>query len=569
MYRIREYQKRKTLFTILVFILIIIGMGIRIIWMVETDVSLIKGALDTEQRERGIKAARGKIYDRNGVVLADNIQVCTISVIHNQIDEPERVISELSEILEISEEKVRERVEKKSSIETIKTNVSLEDGDKIRQLRLQGVKVDTDYRRYYVYPTIMSRLMGFTGAYNQGVVGLETVYDELLTGVNGTIYTYTDATGNEIDELGQTRDEALSGKNLYLTIDLNIQKFISSVAVNTLLATESKTVSIVVMNPSNGEILGMTTAPEYDNQNPFEYILGDTEVTTDLLNEMWRNPVVSDSYEPGSTFKIITATAALETGSSTLESSYYCSGGKNVGDRIIHCHQRSGHGSVTFKEALAKSCNVALMDMGLGLGTDGLYKYMRLTGLMEKTGIDLPGEGNSIMHKQDEVKEVDLAAMSFGQSFQITPMQLIRAVSCCVNGGKLVTPHVGMMSEQYLDDGSICAEVLEFSEEENVISAEISETMQELLLNVVDNGTGKNAKVEGFSIGGKTATSEKLPRSENKYIASFIGFAPADDPKVLVFVMIDEPQGAYYGGTIAAPVAAEIFENILPYFSTE
>lgn len=569
MYRIRAYQKRKTLFIVILFILIIIGMGIRIIWMVETDTSLIKGALDTEQRERGIKAARGKIYDRNGVILADNVQVCTISVIHNQIDEPERVISELSEILGISEEKVRERVEKRSSIEIIKTNVSLEDGDRIRQLRLQGVKVDTDYRRYYVYPSIMSRMMGFTGAYNQGIVGLETVYDELLTGENGTIYTYTDARENELDELGQTRDEALSGKNLYLTIDLNIQKYISSVAVNTRLATDSKTVSIVVMNPSDGEILGMTTAPEYNNQEPFEYISNDAEVTMDLLNEMWRNPLVSDSYEPGSTFKIITATAALETGSSTLASSFYCSGGKNVGDRIIHCHQRNGHGSVTFKEALAKSCNVALMDMGLGLGIDRLYKYMRLTGLMEKTGIDLPGEGNSIMHKQDEVKEVDLAAMSFGQSFQITPMQLIRAVSCCINGGKLITPHVGMMSEQNFEDGSVYAESLVFPEEENVISTEISKTMQELLLNVVDNGTGKNAKVEGFSIGGKTATSEKLPRSDNKYIASFIGFAPADDPKVLVFVMIDEPQGAYYGGTIAAPVAAEIFENILPYFYAE
>ncbi len=569
MYRIRAYQKRKTLFVVIVFILIIIGMGIRTIWMVETDESLVKGALDTEQRERGIKAARGKIYDRNGVVLADNIQVCTISVIHNQIEEPEKVISGLSEILGLAEEKVRERVEKKSSIEIIKTNVSLEDGNKIRQLRLEGVKVDTDYRRYYVYPLIMSRMMGFTGAYNQGIVGLETVYDDLLTGVNGTIYTYTDARGNEIDGLGQTRDEALSGQNLYLTLDLNIQKYISSVAVNTRLATGSKTVSIVVMNPADGEIYGMTTAPEYNNQEPFEYFSDDTEVTMDLLNEMWRNPLVSDSYEPGSTFKIITAAAALETGSASLSDSYYCSGGKNVGDRIIHCHQRSGHGSVTFKEALAKSCNVALMDMGLGLGTERLYRYMRITGLMEKTGIDLPGESNSIMHKEDDVKEVDLAAMSFGQSFQITPMQLIRAVSCCINGGNLVTPHVGMMSEQYLADGSIYAEAFEFPEEEGVINAEISETMQDLLLNVVDNGTGKNAKVEGFSIGGKTATSEKLPRSDNKYIASFIGFAPADDPKILVFVMIDEPQGAYYGGTIAAPVAAEVFENILPYFYAE
>ncbi|MGN0165130.1 MAG: peptidoglycan D,D-transpeptidase FtsI family protein [Lachnospiraceae bacterium] len=566
MQRLKIYQKRKAFILFVVSAMLLAGLVFRVIFLVLFGTRFDELALEMEQRERRVKAARGIIYDRNGVVLADNIPVCTVSVIHSQITDEEQIVETISDILEMDSESVRKRVTKKSSIEIIKTNVSLEKGEKIKSAGLDGVKVDTDYRRYYPYPDIMSRLLGFTGSDNQGVVGLETTYDELLQGEDGAILTFTDAAGVELADAEETRDLPVAGDNLYLTVDYNIQKYINDVAYNTLLVTGGKSVSILVMNPQNGEIYGMTTVPEYNNLNPFVLYDGTTGTDMDELNEMWRNPLVSDTYEPGSSFKIVTTTAALSDGICSLSDGFYCPGYKIVADRRIHCHERGGHGAVSFADALAKSCNVALMDIGQRVGTERMYNYYEKFGLMERTGIDLPGEANSIMHNIDNVGEVELATMSFGQSFQITPLQLVRAVSCVINGGKLVTPHVGLA---YSDAETTNVVSLTFPTEENVISEEISETMRELLLNVVDNGTGNKASVEGYLIGGKTATSEKLPRSENKYIASFVGFAPADNPQVLTFVMIDEPQGIYYGGTIAAPVAAQIFKNILPYMGIE
>lgn len=566
MQRLRIYQKRKAFVLLCGSVLLLLCLLIRVIVLVICGTRFDELALKVEQRERRVKAARGIIYDRNGVVLADNIPVCTVSVIHSQITDEEAVTETLSSILEIDMETVKKKVAKNSSIEIIKNNVSLEQGEAIKEAKLDGVKVDTDYRRYYPYPEIMSRLIGFTGSDNQGVVGLETTYDDILQGKDGAILTFTDATGVELADAEETRDLPVDGDNLYITIDYNIQKFINNTAYNCLASTGGKSVSIIVMNPQNGEIYGMTTVPEYNNQTPFVLYDGTTGTDMDELNEMWRNPLVSDTYEPGSTFKVITATTALSEGVSSLSDSFYCSGYKVVADRRIHCHDRDGHGAVSFADALAKSCNVALMDIGQKVGTERMYNYFDKFGLTSRTGIDLPGEANSIMHDIENVGEVELATMSFGQSFQITPLQLIRAVSCAVNGGNLVTPHIGMA---YSDTDTTEITTLSFPVETGVIPGEVSETMRELLLNVVDNGTGHKAQVEGYLIGGKTATSEKLPRSENKYIASFIGFAPADNPQVLVFVMIDEPQGLYYGGTIAAPVAAEVFENILPYMGYE
>lgn len=566
MQRLKIYQKRKAFVLLCGSVLLLLCLLIRVIVLVIYGTRFDELALEVEQRERRVKAARGIIYDRNGVVLADNIPVCTVSVIHSQVTDEEEVTETLSSILEIDEETIGKKVAKNSSIEIIKTNVSLELGEQIKEADLDGVKVDTDYRRYYPYPEIMSRLLGFTGSDNQGVVGLETTYDDILQGEDGAILTFTDATGVELADAEETRDLPVDGDNLYITIDYNIQKFLNNTALNCLASTGGKSVSIVVMNPQNGEIYGMTTVPEYNNQTPFLLYDGTMGTDMDELNEMWRNPLVSDTYEPGSTFKVITATTALSEGICSLSDSFYCPGYKIVADRRIHCHETDGHGSVSFADALAKSCNVALMDIGQRVGTERMYNYFDRFGLTSRTGIDLPGEANSIMHDIENVGEVELATMSFGQSFQITPLQLIRAVSCTINGGNLITPHVGMA---YSDTDTTEVATLSFPVETGVISEEVSETMRELLLNVVANGTGHKAQVEGYLIGGKTATSEKLPRSENKYIASFIGFAPADDPQVLVFVMIDEPQGLYYGGTIAAPVAAEVFENILPYLGIE
>ncbi len=566
MQRLKIYQKRKAFIVLAVCTAIILGLLVRTVVLVIFGTKFDELALDMEQRERRVKAARGIIYDRNGVVLADNIPVCTVSVIHSQISDPEKVISSVASILGIDEESVRKRVEKKSSIEIVKTNVPLDKGEAVKAANLDGVKVDTDYRRYYPYPEIMSRLIGFTGSDNQGVVGLETAYDEILQGKDGAILTFTDATGVELADAEETRELPVDGNNLYTTIDYNIQKYLNNVAYNCMQSTGGKTVSIIVMNPQNGEIYGMTTVPEYNNQTPFVLPDGSTGTDMNVLNEMWRNPLVSDTYEPGSTFKIVTAVTALSEGVCKLSDTFSCPGFRIVADRRIHCHERKGHGTLDFAGALAKSCNAALIDIGQRVGTERLYQYFDKLGLKERTGIDLPGEANSIMHSIENVKEVELATMSFGQSFQITPLQLMRAVSCVINGGNLITPHIGMA---YSDTAATKVTDISFPVEEGVISAETSKTMRELLLNVVANGTGSKAKVEGYLIGGKTATSEKLPRSSNKYIASFIGFAPADNPQVLVFVMIDEPQGLYYGGTIASPVAAEVFENILPYMGFE
>lgn len=559
---VRSYQKRKAfLFFVLVVAAIIILLG-RTAFLVGFGSSFRKLAFDNEVRQRRVKAKRGLILDRNGQILADNKKVCTVSVIPNQVDNADEVIDILCEYLGLDKEQVEKRVKKHSSIEIIKTNVDEDIGEAVKSCNLAGVKVDIDYKRNYPYPDIMSRVLGFTGRDNQGVVGLESYYDDLLSGENGYIYTYTDARGLEVANMPEEVSKATEGKTLITTLDLNIQKYINTIANETLIQTCSKTVSIVVMNPQNGEILGMTTAPEYNNLSPFTQSDGEEISDMNLLNNMWRIPLISDGFEPGSTFKIITATTALAEQKASLTDRYFCSGCKQVGGRSIHCHKRTGHGSLTFSEAIKYSCNVALMDIGAGVGADLLIEYFYKLGLMEKTGIDMSGEGRSIVHKKEAIGEVELATMSFGQSFQVTPMQHLRAVSCCINGGKLVTPHflkaVGKDNCSNLEENTVPLK-------ENIVSEEVSSTIRQLLFDVVEDGTGKNARVEGFKIGGKTATSEKLPRGNGKYIASFIGFAPYDNPKVLIFVMIDEPVGVYYGGQIAAPVAGKIFANILPY----
>lgn len=526
-----------------------------------------KMATSLQERERSIKAPRGIIYDRNGVVIAGNKPVCSISVIHNQITDPEEVIKILSEKLDISPEEVRKKVEKVSSREKIKSNVEKHIADEIRNLDLDGVMVDEDYKRYYPYSTLASKVIGFTGADNQGIVGLEVFYDDTLMGEDGSINTLTDAKGIEIANLPETRKEPVPGHNLVLSIDVNIQQYIEQLASETMEKCQAKRVCIIVMNPQNGEIYAMTDYPEYDLNSPFTLnYVADADDNQDRLNQMWRNFCINDTYEPGSAFKIVTATAALEEGVVSVEDGFYCPGYKIVEDRKIRCHKVVGHGSETFKDGLLNSCNPVFMEVGARIGATNFYKQMEKLGLFEKTGIDLPGEANSIFHDLENVKAVELATMSFGQSFQITPLQLLRAVSAVVNGGTLITPHFGVY---VTDENNNVIEKLEYETEENVISHETSELMKELLGAVVSEGGGNKAYVEGFSIGGKTATSEKLPRSSNKYIASFVGFAPVDNPKVMAFVLIDEPQGIYYGGTIAAPVAGEIFENILPYLGIE
>ncbi|MBP3620994.1 MAG: peptidoglycan glycosyltransferase [Lachnospiraceae bacterium] len=526
-----------------------------------------KMATSLQERERSIKAPRGIIYDRNGVVIAGNKPVCSISVIHNQITDPEEVIKVLSEKLDISPEEVRKKVEKVSSREKIKSNVEKHIADEIRNLDLDGVMVDEDYKRYYPYSTLASKVIGFTGADNQGIVGLEVFYDDTLMGEDGSINTLTDAKGIEIANLPETRKEPVPGHNLVLSIDVNIQQYIEQLASETMEKCQAKRVCIIVMNPQNGEIYAMTDYPEYDLNSPFTLnYVADADDNQDRLNQMWRNFCINDTYEPGSAFKIVTATAALEEGVVSVEDGFYCPGYKIVEDRKIRCHKVVGHGSETFKDGLLNSCNPVFMEVGARIGATNFYKQMEKLGLFKKTGIDLPGEANSIFHDLENVKAVELATMSFGQSFQITPLQLLRAVSAVVNGGTLITPHFGVY---VTDENNNVIEKLEYETEENVISHETSELMKELLGAVVSEGGGNKAYVEGFSIGGKTATSEKLPRSSNKYIASFVGFAPVDNPKVMAFVLIDEPQGIYYGGTIAAPVAGEIFENILPYLGIE
>lgn len=533
--------------------------------MIFDSEDLSKNALNVEQRERSIKAARGIIYDRNGIILADNQPVCTISVIYNQVKEPEKVIRLLSGKLNLEEEEVRKKVEKVSSREKIKSNVPKKIADEIREASLDGIKVDEDYKRYYPFGNLASKVLGFTGADNQGILGLESRYESVLKGKDGTILTLTDFRGVEIETAAEERVEPIAGNDLYLSLDYNIQCYAQQAAEKVMKEKNAKSVSVILMNPQNGEIYAMVNVPEYNLNEPYDLLDVYASVEgseNDKLNNMWRNPVISDSYEPGSTFKIVTATAALEEGKVTLEDTFSCPGFKIVEDRKIRCHKTQGHGTETFKEGVMNSCNPVFMEIGARVGADAMLKYYRKLGLYEKTGVDLPGEANSIMHKLEKIGAVELATMSFGQSIQITPLQLLRAVSAAVNGGNLVTPHFAVQSEN-----SVTKEVTEYQYEtvEGRVSDNTSQTIRELLEAVVAEGTGKKGQVEGYRVGGKTATSEKLPRRNGKYISSFLGFAPADNPKIIGLILIDEPEGVYYGGTVAAPVMAEIFQNILPY----
>ena len=526
---------------------------------------------DLHERERTIKAARGNIIDANGTVIATNRTVCTISVIHNQIKKPDEVTSVLSRELGLSEEEVSKKVKKYSSREIIKTNVDKTLGDQIRAFHLEGVKVDEDYKRYYPYDTLASTVLGFTGGDNQGIIGLEVKYEDYLKGTNGKILTMSDAAGIEIENAAEDRIEPIAGQDLYISLDVNIQRYCEQAAYQVMEKKGAKRVSIIVMNPKSGEIMAMVNAPEFNLNDPFTLNTNTQVPATDkekqeLLNQMWRNPCINDTYEPGSTFKIVTAAAGLEAGVVTLEDRFSCPGFRIVEDRKIRCHKVGGHGSETFLQGMMNSCNPVLIDVGQRLGVDNYYKYFEQFGLKGKTGIDLPGEASTIMHKKEDMGLVELATVSFGQSFQITPMQLITTASAIVNGGNRVTPHFGVKS--VTADGET-VHTFDYPVKEGILSPQTSETMRYILEQVVAEGSGKNAKIDGYRIGGKTATSEKLPRSLKKYISSFIGFAPANDPQVIALITIDEPEGIYYGGTIAAPVIGDIFKNILPYLGIE
>lgn len=527
-----------------------------VLMIVQSDYYSEKAA-NLHERQRSIKAMRGQILDRNGVVLASSRTVCTVSVIHSQIEDSESVIQMLVKELSIDEATARKRVEKVSSIERVKSNVDKETGDRIRNYNYPGVKVDEDYKRYYPYGSLASKIIGFTGADNQGILGIEAKYDEQLSGESGRILTVTDAWGIELNEYQEMRDEPDKGDNLVLSLDYNIQSYATQLANKTMLSCQAKSVSIIVMNPSNGEILAMVNTPEYDLNDPYS---GETDMN--ILNARWRNFCINDTYEPGSIFKMVTATAALETGVCTLNDHYSCGGRTVVADRTIRCHKTTGHGSQTFTETVMNSCNPAFIEWGRRVGVSSFYKYMGKLGLLSKTGIDIAGEASTIIHKQENVGEVELATMSFGQSFQITPMQMIRAAAAIVNGGNLVTPHFAVKT---VDDNDETVEEFTYDIQTGAIDSQTSAMMKNILGQVVENGGGNKAYIEGFSIGGKTATSQKLPRGSGKYIASFIGFSSVDDPQIMAMCLIDEPVGAYYGGTIAAPVIRELFENVLPY----
>ena len=568
MYRNKTFNRKKVMIVFVsVFFIMIFLIGRLVYLMIFCSEYYGNKAENLHERERDIKAARGKLLDANGTVLATNKSVCTISVIHNQIEEPEKVIEMLVRELGIPEETARKRVEKVSSIERVKTNVAKETGDAIRAYGLSGVKVDEDYKRYYPYGTLASKVLGFTGADNQGILGLEVKYDEYLQGTNGKILTLTDARGIEIENAGESRLEPVNGYDLCLSLDYNIQMYCEQAAKKVCTKKSADSVSVIVMNPQNGELMAMVNYPEFDLNDPFT-LVGDNgeavsaEEKQNLLNKMWRNQCISDTYEPGSTFKIITAAAALEEGVVKLDDAFFCPGYKIVEDRRIRCARTTGHGAETFETGIMNSCNPVFMELGERLGAENFVGYFKQFGLLSKTNIDLPGEAGTIMHKTENIGPVELATISFGQSFQITPIQLVTTVSSIINGGTRVTPHFGV-SVQDADGNTV--KTFSYETHENICTAETSETMRYLLEKVVSEGTGKNAKIEGFSIGGKTATSQTLPRSDHKYISSFLGFAPADNPQVLVLVVINNPQGIYYGGTIAAPVAKEIFENILPY----
>lgn len=526
---------------------------------------------ELHQRERRIKAKRGRILDRNGEILAANEVVCTVSVIHSQIDDEDKVIKVLAGELDMDVEEVTKKVKKVSSMEYIKTNVAKDIGDAIREYDLPGVKIDEDYKRVYPYNELASKVLGFTGADNQGILGLEAKYDTYLSGTNGQILTLSDAGGIEIKGSREDRILPVDGQDLYTTLDVNIQKYATQLAWETMVKKEAKQVSIIVMRPDNGEILAMANVPEYNLNSPYElnYEPDEEEAQKDkmdLLNNMWRNFCINDTYEPGSIFKTVTATAALETGVVGLNDSFTCSGATIVSDRRIRCHKTTGHGTQDFTHTVYNSCNPAFVEWGRRVGTDNMYLYMGKLGLLSKTGIDLSGEAGTIIHKQENVGAVELATMSFGQSFQITPVQMLRAVSAIVNGGRLVTPHFGLYTGS--SDGSVVNEFA-YSTQDEAISSQTSETMKKILEGVVSEGGGTKAYIDGYSIGGKTATSQKLPRGSGKYISSFIGFAPADNPQVIAMCLIDEPTGVYYGGTIAAPVVKTLYENILPYIGIE
>lgn len=569
----KTYNKKKMLVVFLCAVIVITGLIGRLVYLMIFDAEYYQElAQDLHEREREIKAARGEIVDRNGVVLATNETVCTISVIHSQVEDAELVAEVLAEEIDLDMEEVREKVDKVSSMEKIKTNVDKETGDRIRNYDLAGVKVDEDYKRYYPYDELASKVLGFTGGDNQGIIGLEVKYDEYLKGTNGTILTVTDARGIELEGVAEDRIEPVPGETLRISLDYNIQAYCEQAALKVLEEKQADSVSVLLMNPQNGEIYAMVNVPEFNLNEPFELNTGmdpdslSDEELQDELNRMWRNGCINDTYEPGSTFKIITSSACLEEGVVSLDDTFTCPGYRIVEDRKIRCHKVGGHGTETFVQGLQNSCNPVFIDIGMRLGAERFYDYFEQFGLMQLTNIDLPGEAGTIMHKKEDIGTVELATMTFGQSFQITPIQMAATVSSLINGGTRVTPHLGM---EVLDGNGETIEEFQYESQSGIVSEETSETMRTLLKSVVQEGSGKNGYIEGYSIGGKTATSQTLPRSANKYIASFIGFAPAEDPRILGMVVIHNPQGVYYGGTIAAPVLRSIYDNVLPYLGIE
>ncbi len=572
MNRSKTYQRKKIVFFCMASALLMLGLIVRSGYlMVCQSEYYTEMASQLHQRERYIKAARGNIYDASGTLVAANRTVCTISVIHNQIRDEEKVVSTLAQMLDLEEAEVQKKVEKYSAREIIKTNVDKEIGDQIRLCQLEGVKVDEDYKRYYPYGSLASKVLGFTGSDNQGIIGLEVKYEEYLKGTDGLILTLTDARGVEIDQAAEERIEPVAGNDLHISLDVNIQKYAEQAAYKIMEEKGANSVSVIIMNPQNGEIYAMVNVPEFDLNEPFTLLEEPEEPVTaeekqNLLNQMWRNGCINDTYEPGSTFKIITMTAGLESGVVSPSDSFYCPGYKVVEDRRIRCHKVAGHGAEDFVLGAMNSCNPVFIEVGLRLGVNRTYEYLERLGLLEKTGVDLPGEAGTIMHKKENVGEVELATVSFGQSFQITPLRLLTSVCSVINGGTQVTPHFGV-SIHNADGEQVYT--LEYPVKEGIISEETSSKVREILEKVVAEGTGKRAYLPGFRIGGKTATSEKLPRRSGKYISSFLGFAPADNPQVAALITIDEPEGIYYGGTVAAPVIASIFDNILPYLGVE
>lgn len=567
------FHRKKIWMVFLVCALMLLGLVGRLVYLmgVRSDYYYQK-AEELHERERVIKAARGQILDAKGRILADNKTVCTISVIHSQIKEPQKVIEVLSKELEIDTDTVRKKVEKISSIERIKTNVEKSVGDVIRGYELDGVKVDEDYKRYYPYGSLASKVLGFTGGDNQGIIGLEVKYEEILKGQAGKILTTTDARGVEIDQIGESRENPVAGENLKISLDVDLQQYAQQAALKVMEEKQAARVSILLMNPQNGEIYVCVNVPEFDLNDPFT-LNADVDTSglneqekQDLLNQMWRNPCLNDTYEPGSTFKIITMSAGLEAGVVSVNDRFFCPGYKLVDDRRIHCARRTGHGSQSFVEGAQNSCNPVFIEVGQRLGTDAFYRYFQQFGLLEKTGIDLPGEAGTIMHQKKDIGPVELATISFGQSFQITPIRLAATVCSLINGGHKITPHFGVEVRE--DDGTLL-ETLSYKEGKQIVSEQVSKTMRMILEKVVSEGGGKKAYIEGYHIGGKTATSETLPRSANKYISSFLGFVPAEDPRILGICIINNPQGVYYGGTICAPVMRTVFENILPYLGIE